>query len=91
MTTERAKEILYDEWQGFLENNLDYAGISEAYKMALNALDQMSKIEDIKAEISELSDHEWIDARTQRIHTWEGMKKKVLEIINKHIGGDADD
>lgn len=42
-------------------------------------------IKDIKAEISELSDHEWIDARTQRIHTWEGMKKKVLEIIDKHI------
>lgn len=43
MTNKEAKEKLYMEWQKFLENNIDYAGISEAYKMAFNALDQESK------------------------------------------------
>lgn len=28
------------EWQKFLEDNIDYAGVSEAYKMAFKALDQ---------------------------------------------------
>lgn len=40
MTNLEAKEKLYMEWQKFLENNIDYAGISEAYKMAFKALDQ---------------------------------------------------
>ena len=40
MTKKEAKEKLYMEWQKFLENNLDYAGISEAYKMAFKALEQ---------------------------------------------------
>lgn len=40
MTNEEAKEKLYMEWQKFLENNIDYAGISEAYKMAFKALEQ---------------------------------------------------
>jgi hypothetical protein len=38
MTNEQAKEKLYMQWQEFLENNLDYAGISEAYQMAFKAL-----------------------------------------------------
>ena len=40
MTNKEAKEKLYIEWQKFLENNIDYAGISEAYKMAFKALNQ---------------------------------------------------
>lgn len=40
MTNEKAREIIYDQWQEFLEHNLDYAGISEAYKMAIHALEQ---------------------------------------------------
>ena len=40
MTREEAKEKLYMEWQKFLENNIDYAGISEAYKMAFKALEE---------------------------------------------------
>lgn len=42
MTNKEAKEKLYIEWQKFLEHNLDYAGISEAYKMAFKALEQES-------------------------------------------------
>lgn len=52
MTNKEAKEKLYMEWQKFLEDNIDYAGISEAYKMAFNALDQES-CRDIK-EIAEI-------------------------------------
>ena len=40
MTREEAKKIIFSEWQSFLENNIDYAGISEAYKMAIKALEQ---------------------------------------------------
>lgn len=40
MTNKEAKEKLYMEWQKFLEDNIDYAGVSEAYKMAFKALDQ---------------------------------------------------
>lgn len=43
MTREEAKEKLYMEWQKFLEDNIDYAGISEAYKMAFKALKQEPK------------------------------------------------
>ena len=39
MTNERAREILFMQWQGFLEHNLDYAGISDAYKKAFEALE----------------------------------------------------
>ena len=42
MTNEEAKEKLYMEWQKFLEDNIDYAGISEAYKIAFKALEQES-------------------------------------------------
>lgn len=38
MTNEEAKEKLYMQWQEFLEENIDYAGISDAYKMALEDL-----------------------------------------------------
>lgn len=39
MTNKEAKEKLYMEWQKFLEDNIDYAGISEAYKTAFRALE----------------------------------------------------
>lgn len=47
MTNKEAKEKLYLEWQNFLEKNIDYAGISEAYQMAFKALEQITKIADI--------------------------------------------
>ena len=40
MTNEEASKIIYKEWQKFLEHNIDYAGISEAYKLAIKALEQ---------------------------------------------------
>ena len=40
MTAEKAKEILFQQWQEFLEHNLDYAGVSDAYKMAVEALER---------------------------------------------------
>lgn len=40
MTNKEAKEKLYMEWQKFLEDNIDYAGISDAYKTAFKALEQ---------------------------------------------------
>ena len=38
MTNEKASEILFMQWQDFLEHNIDYAGISDAYKKAFEAL-----------------------------------------------------
>ena len=46
MTNEKAKKIIFNQWQTFLEDNIDYAGISEAYKMAIKALEQQPCIED---------------------------------------------
>lgn len=40
MTNEEAKKIIFNQWQAFLEENIDYGGISEAYKLAIKALDQ---------------------------------------------------
>ena len=40
MTSEEAKKIIFNQWQAFLDDNIDYAGISEAYKMAMKALEQ---------------------------------------------------
>ena len=46
------------------------------------------RIDAIKDEISELSDIKWVDKKTQEYTNWQGMKKKVLAIIDKHCGGD---
>ena len=40
MTGKEAKKIIFNQWQSFLEHNIDYGGISEAYKMAMKALEQ---------------------------------------------------
>lgn len=40
MTNEEAKKIIFNQWQAFLEDNIDYGGVSEAYKMAMKALEQ---------------------------------------------------
>ena len=39
MTNEEAKKIIFNQWQSFLEDNIDYGGISEAYKMAIRSLE----------------------------------------------------
>ena len=40
MTNEEANKIIFNQWQAFLEENIDYGGISEAYKLAIKALEQ---------------------------------------------------
>ena len=81
MTTEKAKEILYLEWQGFLENNIDYAGVSNAYKLAFKALEQMSVIEDIKSEIRSIQP-KWHENAGKH-----NCIDEVIKIIDKHISG----
>jgi len=53
MTNKEAKEKLYIEWQKFLEDNIDYAGISKAYQTAFKALEQEPILDEIRAEIAE--------------------------------------
>ena len=71
MTNKEAKEKLYMEWQEFLENNIDYAGVSEAYKMAFKALDTWDKIftsyDNLVAKIESKDD---ISHATERIDEW---------------------
>jgi len=69
MTREEATSILYNQWQGFLEDNIDYAGVSDAYKMAIKALEQQSVLDKIRAEIEQ---EPYVS------------KMEVLEIIDKY-------
>lgn len=54
MTNQEAKEKIFYQWQDFLEHNIDYAGISEAYKMAIKALEQGDILREIRKRISDL-------------------------------------
>lgn len=54
MTNEEAKKIIFQQWQEFLEHNIDYAGISDAYRMAIQALEQQDILDKIRAEIESL-------------------------------------
>lgn len=56
MTNKEAKEKIFYQWQDFLEHNLDYAGISDAYKMALKALEQADVLQEIRQEIEKSVD-----------------------------------
>ena len=66
MTNKEAKEKLYMEWQKFLENNIDYAGISEAYKMGIDAviIQDLGMAERIKELMPE--DTEFVTDRSSR-------------------------
>ena len=44
MTNREAKEKIFYQWQDFLEHNIDYAGISTAYKMAIKAFEKLDQI-----------------------------------------------
>ena len=77
MTNKEASEILYGQWQEFLENNLDYAGISDAYKMAIKALEQEPILDKIRAEIVEMWQHEPCAIES-------GCLDEVLEVIDKY-------
>ena len=66
MTREEAKKIIFSQWQSFLEHNIDYGGISEAYKMAMKALEQQSSDDCISreeairiAEQGQIQGYEW--------------------------------
>lgn len=77
MTNEQAIKILYSQWQEFLENNIDYAGISDAYKMAIKALEAWQKVkEELKEEMTGL------DMFVEKKHTirW------VLRVIDNALG-----
>lgn len=64
MTNERASKIIYQEWQSFLEKYVDFAGVSDAYQMAIKALEKLDDIEKlienygITGNENELSDFE---------------------------------
>lgn len=78
MTGKEAARILYNEWQGFLEDNIDYAGVSDAYKMAIKALEQENVLDEIRTEITVLDDADY---------DYEGYYKAVtdaLKIIDKY-------
>ena len=77
MTNKEAKEKLYMEWQKFLEDNIDYAGISEAYKTAFKALEQ----EPCEDAISRQAVLDYI----HRIFNQGTGKKKSFEFIQKYV------
>lgn len=82
-------EVRLLEWDGIRSN--DYAdGFCDAIQKVIDLEPiptlGVDEIEKIKAEIEDLSNLEWIDERTQKYTNWKGMQKKVLEIIDKHIG-----
>ena len=58
MTNQEAKEKIFYQWQDFLEHNIDYAGISEAYKMAIKALEQGDVLRELRQEIVGIRDCE---------------------------------
>lgn len=81
MTNKEAKEKLYMEWQKLLDYDLDYAGISEAYKMAFKALDQQSILDRIRAEIKGMTPtyHNLDWSITDLVPI-----SKVLDVIDKY-------
>jgi hypothetical protein len=81
MTREEAKEKLYIEWQNFLENNIDYAGVSEAYKMAFKALDQELCEDAISREDALLAlTGEWTESRDELISKFIRRIKKLPSV-----------
>ena len=84
MTTQEAKYKLYMQWQEYLEHNIDYAGISDAYKMAFKALEQMNVLDKIRAEISEYKDNKIIHAeRNEMIDIMLALIDKYRNEVNK--------
>lgn len=84
MTNIEAKDKLYMEWQKYLENYIDYAGVSEAYKVAFKSLDKDINLDKIKSEVLEYLYH----------HTHEIMYMTDIDIaaaisaiFDKYING----
>ena len=55
----------------------------EWLRLAIKALEQESILDKIRAEIEQLSDSKR-DGNTVTLYSWNGMKRKVLDIINKY-------
>lgn len=70
------------EYLNYTESEFEMQDVIE---LADKALVLEKAIEDIKAEIDLLSDSR-CDGNTVTIYSWEGMKRRVFEIIDKHIG-----
>ena len=85
MTNKEAKDKLYMEWQKYLENYIDYAGVSEAYKTAFKALDKDINFDKIRAEIAAIAINGQVDEHTLFMRTGEQVKRMVLDIIDKYI------
>ena len=84
MTNKEAKDKLYMEWQKYLENYIDYAGVSKAYKVAFKSLDQEINLDKIRAEIAAIDINGRVDEHTLFIRTGEQVKQMVLDIIDKY-------
>ena len=94
MTNEQAIANLKEQQANFNEHYVDFAGVNESYELAIRSIKKVEElekaIEDIKAEIGEyyadcivlVSD---ADLRCKMCnHT---VFSRVLNIIDKHIGG----
>ena len=86
MTREEAKRILYV----FRNVILVDASHIEAFDMAIKALEQEIVLDKIRAEIDLLSDSK-CDGNTVTIYSWNGMKRKVFEIIDKYKAESEDE
>lgn len=77
MTREEARNIL----KNGLVNALSEEAWCEAFNMAINTL---TIIDDIKAEIKQIRINGQVDEHTAFIRTGEQVKTMVLDIIDKH-------
>ena len=73
MTNERASKIIYKEWQSFLEKYVDFAGVSDAYKTAIKALEKLDDIE-------KLIENYGITGNENELSDFE---REIIEVIKK--------
>ena len=71
--------------QDFLEHNIDYAGISDAYKMALKALDLGDVLQNVKQEISTIPLTDGDGHNGHWFRAPQAIIKDVNAIIDKFI------
>ena len=64
--------------------------VRETCLMAIKALEQEPIIDKIRAEIDQLSDSR-CDGTTVTIYSWNGMKSRVLDIIDKYKTGSEEE
>ena len=69
--------------KGYLDEDVYTEKCINAHTMAIKSLEQQDILDKIKAEIDLLSDSR-CDGTTITIYSWNGMKRRVLEIIDKY-------